>query len=259
MTIADFTRAVRLTASLARHEIAIRRKESFLGLVWIVLWPLVQAGGFLLAFDLIRGEAPGVEAMLSTYIGVLVWTTASAVLISNLGILQSNRELITHIVFSHALLSVVDVSVKYLFFMVQILIGVAAWLVVAPNDHWPLVLAYLPICLLAFYLALLAMAWAASIVGVALPDLSFLLPPVMLLLLALSPVFQRTAEATPWIVRLFNDINPFSLWVDAFYATIDVTRTGPAAPLAFLASSLAAVVLARFLVKVCYREITKVI
>jgi ABC-type polysaccharide/polyol phosphate export permease len=255
MTIADFTRAARLTMSLAWYDILTQRKESFLGLVW----PMLQAGGLLLAFNLFRGGTGGIEIILSTYLGVLVWTTASTVLISNLRILHANRELITHIVFSHPILSVVDVSVKYLFFVVQILVGVAAWLVLTHNDHWPLVLAYLPIYLLAFYLALLAMAWMASIVGAALPDLSFLLPPTLLLLLALSPVFQRTAESVPWAVRIFNEINPLSLWVDAFYATIDVTRTGPTAPLAFLTAALVAVVLARFLVTICYREITKVI
>ncbi len=255
MTVADFNRAVRLTVSLAGYELLTQRKESFLGLAW----PLLQAGGLLLAFNLFRGDTGGLAIILSTYLGVLVWTTASTVLISNLRILPANRELITQIAFPHAILSVVDVSVKYLFFVVQVLVGVAVWLVVVPNEHWPLVLAYLPIYLLAFYLALLAMAWMASIIGAALPDLSFLLPPVLLLLLALSPVFQRTAEAVPGVVRIFNEINPFSLWVDAFYATIGVAQTGPTAPFVFLAAALAAVALARVLVTACYREITKVI
>jgi len=255
VTVADFNRAVRLTMSLAGYELLTQRKESFLGLVW----PLLQAGGLLLAFNLFRGGAGGLEIILSTYLGVLVWTTASTVLISNLRILPANRELITHIAFPHAILSVVDVSVKYLFFVVQVLVGVAVWLAVVPNEHWPLVLAYLPIYLLAFYLALLAMAWMASIIGAALPDLSFLLPPVLLLLLALSPVFQRTSEAVSPVVRLFNEVNPFSLWVDAFYATIGIAPAGPTAPFVFLAAALAAVALARVLVTACYREITKVI
>lgn len=255
MTLADFNRVMRLTVSLAGYELLAQRKESVLGLVW----PLLQAGGLLLAFNLFRGDAGGLAIILSTYLGVLVWTTASTVLISNLRILPANRELITHIAFPHAILSVVDVSVKYLYFVVQVLVGVAVWLAVVPNEHWPLVLAYLPIYLVAFYLALLAMAWMASIIGAALPDLSFLLPPVLLLLLALSPVFQRTAESVPWAVRLLNEINPLSLWVGAFYATIDVARTGPTAPLVFLAAACAAVALARVLVTACYREITKVI
>jgi lipopolysaccharide transport system permease protein len=259
MTISEFTHAARLTLSLARHEMAAQRKESFLGMVWIVLWPVVQAGGFLFALNLVRGGSSGIGTVLSTYIGVLVWTTASSVLVSNLNILKSNREMITHVVFSFSILSVVDLTVKYLFFLIQFCIGLALWLLLIPNEHWYLVLAYLPIYLLAFYLVLLAMAWAASIVGVALPDLSFFLPPVLTLLLVLSPIFQRDADALPWIVRGFNEINPLSMWVETLYSTIDVAQTGPSAPVLFLVLSVVAVAAARFLVGVFYREMAKVI
>lgn len=259
MTVADVIRRVRLVLSLSRHEIRVQHKETFLGLAWVILWPVLQAGGFLLAFNMMRGGASGTGAILSTYIGVLVWTTAAGVLVSNLSILKSNREMITHIVFSFSILSVVDVTVKYIFFLIQIGIAIALWLLLIPNDHWYLVLAYVPIYLVAFYLVLLAMAWVASIVGVALPDLSFFLPPVLILLLALSPVFQRSADAMPWIVRLSNEINPLSIWVDALYSTIDVAKTGPSAPVLFLAVSVVAVAAARFLVGVFYREMAKVI
>ena len=199
------------------------------------------------------------DTILSTYLGVLIWTTASTVLISNLRILHVNRELITHIVFPFAILPVVDVTVKYIFFLVQILIAGSLWFVLSPHDQWYLAIFYLMIFLVAFYLALLALAWVASLFGVALPDLSFLLPPALLLLLALSPVFQRNAEALPWAVRVFNEINPLSVWVDVFYSTIGVGGTGPTAPLLFLAASVAAVAAARLLVTAFYREITKVI
>lgn len=253
--IGEFNRAVRLVLNLAWHDMLTQRKESFLGLVW----PVLQAGGLLLAFNLIRGGFGGIETVLSTYLGVLIWTTASTVLISNLRILHTNRELITHIVFPFAILPVVDVTVKYMFFLVQIVIAGGIWLMLAPHGQWPLVLLGLSLYLVAFYLALLAMAWVASLFGVALPDLSFLLPPVLLLLLALSPVFQRNAEAMPWAVRVFNEINPLSVWVDVFYSTVGVGGTGPTVPLLFLAASVAAVAAARLLVTAFYREITKVI
>lgn len=261
MTIADTIRDARLTLSLARHEIAAQRKESFLGLVWIVLWPVVQAGGFLLAFNLIRGGASAndLDTILSTYMGVLVWTTAASVLICNLGILKANREMITQIVFPFSILSVVDVTVKYLFFLIQFLIAVAIWLLMVPNDHWYLVLAYLPIYLVAFYCALLAMAWVASVFGVALPDLSVFLPPVLMLLLALSPVFHRNMGTLPWTIQGMNGINPLSRWVEVLYSTIDVSKTGPSAPVFFFAASLVAVAAVHLLVRGVYREMAKVI
>lgn len=261
MTIDDFLRLARLTFRLAKHEIRAQHKETFLGLVWVFLWPVLQAAGFIMAFNLIRGDSSlsGPETILSTYIGVLIWTTASTVLISNLGILKANRETITQIVFPFSVLSVVDVTVKYLVFLIQFLIAVAIWLMMVPNDHWYLVLAYLPIYLVAFYCALLAMAWIVSVFGVALPDLSFFLPPVLMLLLALSPVFQRSAAALPGPIQVMNEINPLSRWVEVLYSTIDVAKTGPSAPVVFFAASLLAVVVVRLLVRAAYREMAKVI
>src|SRR5919108_410712 len=103
MMLSEFTRSVRLTWNLAGHEIATQRKDSFLGVLWIVLWPLVQAGGFLLAFHVVRGGPTGLETVLATYLGVLAWTTASSVLVGNLGILKSNRDMITQVVFSFSI------------------------------------------------------------------------------------------------------------------------------------------------------------
>jgi lipopolysaccharide transport system permease protein len=261
MTGADFLRQARLTLSLARLELDSQRKDTFLGLAWFVLWPAAQAGGFLLVFHLIRGGNAYTDsaAIAAAYLGVLIWSTAVSVLMSNLGILKHNREMITHIRFPFAILPVVDVTVKYLVFLVQLLIAVLLWLVLVPNDHWPWVLAYLPLYLVAFYCVLVGMAWLASLIGVAAPDCTFVIPPVSVLLLALSPVFQPDAGALPWLVQRINDLNPLSAWVSAFYATVGIPNARPAAPVFFLCGAVAALVLVRAVVGVFYRNVAKVI
>jgi lipopolysaccharide transport system permease protein len=261
VTIHDCACVARLTLGLAKHEIRAQHRETFLGLAWVILWPLLQAGGFLMAFWLVRGGggAISLETALSAYIGVLVWTTASNVLISNLGILKANRETITQIAFPYSILSVVDVSVKYLFFLIQFLIAIVIWLVMVPNDHWYLVVIYLPVYVAAFYCALLAMAWLASVFGVALPDLSFFLPSVLMLLLVLSPVFQRDAGVLPGPIQAMNEMNPLSQWVEVLYSMIDVAKTGPSSPGFFLVAAGGAVVVVHLLIRAVYREMAKVI
>ena len=255
MTIANFLSRVRLVWSLSMHEILTQRKESFLGLVW----PLLQACGLLVAFSLIRGDEIGVDRILSSYIGVLIWTTGATVLTSSLRILVANREVITHLVFPFSMLCVVDVTVKYVFFLIQLCIVSTLWFLLGPHEYWYLTLAYLAIYLVAFYLFLLAMAWIASVFGVALPDLSFLLPPVLVLLLALSPVFQRNVETMPWALRVFNESNPLSISVEVMFSTFGVMTGVPEAPVLFLAVSCVVVVGAWLVVGVFYREIPKVI
>nr|MBI3613360.1 ABC transporter permease [Nitrospirota bacterium] len=257
----ELIRLARLTWNLARIELDSQRKETVSGLIWVVLWPLLQVGGFLLVFHFVRGGSHHADsaAVLAAYLGVLVWSTAVTVLMSNLRILNANRELILHIRFPIAMLSVVDVTVKYVLFLAQLCIALGIWLAVVPNDHWLLALAYLPLYLVAFYCALVVMAWLASLIGAAVPEVASIIPPLLVVLLALSPVFQPNLDALPWIIQRLNDVNPFSIWVSVFYATIGVSQAGPSAPILLLGSSLIAVICARILVDVFYRNVARVI
>lgn len=261
MIAKEIIRLARLTWNLARIELDSQRKETVSGLIWVVLWPLLQVGGFLLVFHFVRGGGRHTDsaAILATYLGVLVWSTAVTVLMSNLRILHTNRDLIMHIRFPITMLSVVDVTVKYVLFLVQLCVALGIWLAVAPNDQWYLALAYLPLYLVAFYCALVVMAWLASLVGVAVPEVSAIIPPVLVVLLALSPVFQPDLEALPWMIQRINDVNPFSIWVSVFYATIGVPPAGPSAPILLLGSSLIAVICVRVLVDGLYRNVARVI
>ncbi len=261
MRIEDLGPIAGKTLKLVKHEILAREKDAVPGLAWNILWPLLLAGGFLMAFNLARGGSnqTGAETFLSTYLGVLTWTTGSAVLMSNLNVWKPNRVAITDIAFSFTVLSVVDVTVKYIFFLVQLFIGVAIWLILIPHDQWYLVLAYLLVYILALYLALLTMAWVASMVGAVTPDMSSYLPPVLLVLLALSPIFQHNGDALPWIIRLFNELNPLAIWATVLYSTIDVAKSGPTPPVLFLVVSMVAVVIGRLAVRRFYSHMAKVI
>ena len=261
MMLKDWLGYARLTLSLARIELDAQRKETFLGLVWVVLWPVLQAGGFLLVFHLIRGGSrqTGAEAILATYLGVLIWSTAVAVLMSNLRILTLHRDLILHIRFPFSILSVVDVTVKYVVFLPQLLVALVCWAALVPGVRWDALVLYLPLYLVAFYCALIVTAWLASLIGLAAPEVTHILSPALVVLLALSPVFQPDPGSLPWIVQWVNELNPLALWVSAFYATLGISGTGPRAPLLFLATALLALAAVRALVGICYRDVAKVV
>lgn len=257
----ECVRLARLTANLARVEFDSQRKETLLGLIWVVLWPMLQVAGFLLVFHFVRGGSRQTDSavILTAYLGVLVWSTAVGVLMSNLRILSANRELITHIRFPVSILSVVDVTVKYVMFLVQLVVALGIWLAMVPTDQWYLALAYLPLYLIAFYCVLVVVAWLSSLAGLAVPEVASILPPMLVVLLALSPVFQPDPHALPWIIQRINDVNPFSMLVSVFYATIGLSQAGPSAPISLLAGSLVAVVCAHSLVSVFYRNVARVI
>jgi ABC-type polysaccharide/polyol phosphate export permease len=226
-----------------------------------VLWPALQAGGLLLVVGTLRGDigVTSLRTMIATYLGVLVWSTAVGVILGNLSILQTHREMIVHIRFPFIVLPVVDVTVKYLVFLTQLLIGVALWLFFVPHVTWGLMLADVMIFIVVFYLALIATAWIVSLLGLAAPDLSFVLPPVFLLLLTLSPVFHSSQVVLSPFVYYVNNLNPLSFVVSSWYAAIDIHETGPQVPWAFLIGTIIVLGAAYKLAMVMYREVAKVL
>lgn len=259
--VTNLFKMARLVLNLAWLEFKAQRKDTFLGWGWIVLWPALQAAGLLFVVSVLRGATgvTSIRAMLVTYLGVLVWSTAVGVIMANLGILQAHREMIVHIRFPFIVLPVVDVTVKYLTFLVQLLIGVGLWLLLVPQLAWGSLLADVIIFIFVFYLALIATAWIVSLFGLAAPDLSFILPPAFLILLTLSPVFHSGHDSLPDIVQQLNNLNPLSFAVSSWYAVIDVHGTGPQVPWTFVLGTVVMLAGAYRFATVMYREVAKVL
>jgi ABC-type polysaccharide/polyol phosphate export permease len=239
---------------LVRHELSTQHRETLLGLATTVLWPLLQTFALLLAFGGLR--AGGFAGWLNTYLGVLVWSAAAGVIASNLAIFRTNRELITQIVFPFYNLCVVDVTVKYLFSMVQIVIALGLLCIVSMPVGPAGILALL-VFALCYYCALVAFGWLASLLGTLLPDLSFIVPALLLMLLVLSPIFHPAGHSTA--LHLVNLLNPLAQWTQYFYTAL----RAPALSLHLLLPPVlyagALVFVAGMAVRYAFRELAKII
>jgi ABC-type polysaccharide/polyol phosphate export permease len=247
----------RLIFELAVHEVRAQQRETFFGVAWMILWPLIQAGGFMMAFSLIRGGGLG-EDLLVTYIGVLTWSAATMMAMNSLGFFSRNSEMIKHMVFPFHLIMVNEVNVRFVFFALQLLIAVAIYLGREPGVSPMAVFVSVVLYLLSLYLIVVALAWLSSLVGAILPDLSLALPPVLILLLALSPVFHRDLTVMPAPVLLLNEINPFSQFVVALYGCLGLYGAVEA-PYAMMLWALLAFLLTRLVVRRLYQEMAKVV
>ena len=245
----------RLLWELTRQELKSQRKETFLGLLLMVVWPFVQAGGFLLAFSIIRGGGFG-QSLLITYLGVLVWSTSALVITTSAAFFAKNSELIRHLAFPFHLIVATEVNVKFLFFLVQAVVGGLVVLLTEQSASLFEAILGLFIFLIGSYLLLLALAWLFSLVGAVVPDLVLALPALLTLLLALSPVFQF-GSSVPTALRAFNDLNPLSIAVNSFYGAIGA-RGEVEIPWLFAGGCLAFFLVVRVGVRKIYRELAKI-
>jgi len=240
---------------LARHELAYQRKETFLGLIWTMVWPLVQAGGFLLAFNLIRGH--GAITPVRTYLGVLVWSSSAMLFTYSLGFFTRNGEMVRHLAFPLHLILINEINVRYLFFLVQYLIASSLLAISAPPESFSLWLLAQVIFVIALYGLLLASCWIASLLGALLPDLGVLLPPCFTLLLALSPLFQPMESASAFL-QFLKAWNPLSFRVEKALAS----PGGPtkiSVPWNLLATALVMLGGMKLLLKHFYRELARLL
>lgn len=250
-------RTATLLYELGVHELQAQRRETFLGLVWMVVWPMVQAGGFLIAFNIIRGVAL-TDNVLITYLGVLVWSSAAISFTSSLAFLSRNVALLKYLAFPFHLIVVNDVNIRYLFFLAQMILVSGIYL--AMNDGvaiWPAI-GSLALFLVALYFLSLAAGWFGSLLGAAVPDMALALPAILMLLLALSPIFHRDLSALPWQLQLLNQVNPLSQIVLSLYDCIGLYgEIRP--PIGLAASSIAFFAIMRFGMRRLYQEIAKVV
>ena len=239
---------------LVRYELSTQHRETLLGLATTALWPLVQTFALLLAFG--GARSGGLAGWITTYLGVLVWNAAAGVIASNLAIFRTNRELITQIVFPFYNLSVVDVTVRYLFSLSQVVVAlVVLWAVSVPVGAAGIVA--LLVFALCYYCALVAFGWLSSLLGTLLPDLSFIVPALLVMLLVLSPIFHPASHSAA--LDIVNQVNPLAQWTHYFYAALGARTLSPGLLLPPILYAGALVFLAGMAVRYAFRELAKII
>jgi len=252
-----FMSTMRLMFELGMHELRSQRRETFLGVVWTAVWPLLQAGGFLIAFNLIRGGNIS-ESILLAYLGVLVWSTSTMMFTSSLSFFSRNAEMIKHLAFPFHLVLITDVNIKFVFFALQLLVAAAIYLVMhSVAEPW-FAVASLVVFTVSLYLILVAVCWVGSLLGAVIPDLGMALPPILMLLLALSPIFHPDMRVLPREIAILNMLNPLSQLVVALHNCIGVYGE-VRVPWTMALVAAASFALTRFGVRRVYQELAKIV
>jgi len=201
-SLAEVWRSRHLVAVFVRRDISLRYKQTFLGVVWAFLQPLLTA----LLFALIFGQWMGVPSDGIPYIafvlsGLSVWLFFSGSIQHATHSLLSNASLVTKAFFPRAVLPLASVGLYVVDFLVAATLFCAAlaFYRVPLAIHLPLLLAALAaLCALTIGISLLAAA-----LSVYFRDFPNLIPLVLQLLMYASPVVYPSVivpEAyAPWI------------------------------------------------------------
>jgi lipopolysaccharide transport system permease protein len=200
---------------LAWRDIAVRYKQTAIGVLWAIIRPLLTVVVFTVIFGKLakmptEGNAPYPILVLA---GLLPWFLFSTILIEASNSLVGNANLIAKVYFpriiipsSSAVVALVDFAINLL-----ILFALMVWFHLFPG--WRVVL--LPGFVLLAVLASLGPALLITALNVKYRDFRYIIPFLVQLGLYISPVgFSSSVVPGAW--RFWYSLNPMVGVVDGF-------------------------------------------
>lgn len=211
----DFWRYRELFFVLAWRDVAVRYKQTVIGLAWALIQPLAAMIVFTIIFSKVaklpaEGTAP---YALLVYAGLLPWQLFATSLTGASGSLIGNSNLISKVYFPRLIVPTSAVVVAFVDFLVSfaILVCLMVWYQYMPR--WQILT--LPFFIVMAFLASLGPGLWITALNVKFRDFRYVIPFIVQFGLYVSPVgFSSTVIPEQW--RLLYSINPVVGVIDGF-------------------------------------------
>jgi lipopolysaccharide transport system permease protein len=207
-----------LLATLSRHRINVRYKQSILGGLWAIVQPVAMMVIYTAVFSrLAPVPSDGVPYALFAYAGILPWTFVATAVASGTTSLVAHPQLVTKVYFPREILPVSYIVSA----AVDLLIGSTALAALLVYYHIPPVASTLAVVPLVILMAAFALACALvfATIHVHVRDLGVALPVLLQLWMFASPVLYPL-RVVPEGWRRWYVLNPMAGLIDGFRSAV---------------------------------------
>jgi lipopolysaccharide transport system permease protein len=200
---------------LAWRDIAVRYKQTVIGVAWALIRPLLTMVVFTIVFGkLARLPSDGTAPYpLMVFAGMLPWTFFATALSEASNSLLSNANLISKVYFPRLIVPVAAIMVALVDFLISfaMLVVLMIWYQFMPNWH----IFLLPVFAAVAFLASFGIgAWITAL-NVKYRDFRYVIPFLVQAGLYISPVgFSSSIVPDQW--RLAYSLNPMVGVIDGF-------------------------------------------
>lgn len=211
----DLWRYRELFYVLAWRDVAVRYKQTVIGLAWALIRPFLTMVVFTVIFGKIaklpsEGVAP---YALMVYAGLLPWQFFATALSDSSNSLLGNSNLISKIYFPRLIVPTAAVVVAFIDFLVSfaILVGLMLWYRFVPSWH----IVTLPFFVVMAFLASLGPGLWITSLNVKYRDFRYIVPFLVQFGLYVSPVgFSSSVIPEKWL--FLYSLNPVVGIIDGF-------------------------------------------
>lgn len=215
-----------LMAVLAWKNITLRYKQSYMGILWTVLKPIVLVLIFMALRSFVGIESGDIPYPVLTYAALALWIFFQESASEGVSSVVSNANLIRKIYFPREVFPITSVLTKLfeLCISLSILAGLMTWYGIFPT--WQLL--WLPVLVFIALLASLTVAFIGSALNVYYRDVAAALPVMLSLIMYMSPVIYPLAlvknkllvhnAAGEWSSALYTlfTLNPLAGLIESF-------------------------------------------
>jgi len=211
----DLWRYRELFLILAWRDIAVRYKQTIIGVAWAIIRPFLTMVVFTVIFGRVAGLPSDGAApyALMVFAAMLPWSLFSTALGEASNSLIGNERLISKVYFPRLIIPTATVVTAFVDFLISfvILLGLMVYYYFCPG--WNILL--LPIFTLLALLASLGLGLWITALNVKYRDFRYVIPFVVQFGLYVSPVgFSSNVIPEKW--RLFYSFNPLAGVIDGF-------------------------------------------
>lgn len=219
-----------LISALVWKNIVVRYKQSYLGIFWAVLKPLMLMLIFTLVRSFIGIETDGIPYPLLTFTALIPWVFFQESASEGVNSVTSNAALIKKIYFPREVFPLTAMVTKLVELTIglMILAGLLAYYRVIPT----LQMLWLPVIIFYTMIVSLTISFFGSALNVYYRDVAQILPVILSLLMYGSPIIYplslvkkqllQEQVAGEWSERLYQlyTLNPLAGIIDSFQRII---------------------------------------
>jgi lipopolysaccharide transport system permease protein len=229
LDVREFWHFRELFGMLVWRDVKVRYKQTFIGVAWAIVQPLMLMVVFSLVFGkFAQFSSEGLPYQIFTFSGLLPWTYFAAALALSSVSIVSNANLVTKVYFPRVFLPFAASAVPAIDFAIAfvVLLGLMQWF----DTPIHATVVFMPLFLLLAFVTALGVGLFFSAMNVRYRDVPYALPFLVQLWFWLSPVAYAITELPDkyeWIFAL----NPMTGVINGFRWSLLGTPAPPPAQL----------------------------
>jgi len=221
-----------LLFQMAKRDLVLRYKQTFMGAAWAIFMPLVNTIIFTFIFTRIARVSVGMPYPVFAYSGLVAWNLFAAALRFSIISLTSNIPLVTKVYFPREIFPISTILVSLIDFVIANCVLVLLMLYYGMTP--PPTVVFLPVVLLVHVTFTLGVSLYLAMANLFYRDVKYLFEvAIMVWMFATSVVYP--IENVGGRLGTLLALNPMSQIIDAFRAVVLYGQLPQLAPFAVTA------------------------